>query len=99
LLVVRGNASLVLVNALSGEVLGRAPLPAALVEFLAAALPAPAEASKPPATEIWQGRLHRRGPGQAAVCLPVGDLLAENRCFSVFGERIVACLEAASEVA
>lgn len=99
LLLVRGNASLVLVNALTGEVLGRGPLPAALVEYLAAALPASGGVEGPVGAEVWQGRLRRRGPGQAALCLPVGDLLAEKRCFSVFGERIVACLEAAPEVA
>lgn len=99
LLIVRGNASFVLVNALSGEVLGRAPLPAPLVEYLAATLPGSGAVPQPAGAEIWQGRLHRREPGQAAVSLPVGDLFAEDRCFSVFGERVVACLEAAPEVA
>lgn len=98
LLLLRNHRGFILINALTGEVMGRAPLPQNLVDYLATALPAVANGEHSPPQEVWQGRLQPRGPGQAALCLPVGDLLAEKRYLSLFGERIVVCLEAASEV-
>jgi predicted Zn-dependent protease len=90
-LVVRDNASVVVVNALTGERLGRAALPTALVEYLAAMLPTKAEEAE--ADFAWQGRLHRSGPGRPAHCLPVGDRINPGACLATFGNRIVVCLE------
>ncbi len=96
-LLVRGSRSLTLVNALTGEVLGRAALPAALVDYLAAT-PTRTRPGEEPG-QVWQGRLHHRPSGAPPLCLPVGDLLDEGRCLAVFGDRVVACLEAATGAA
>jgi thioredoxin-like negative regulator of GroEL len=90
-LVVRDNASVVVVNALTGERLGRAALPTALVEYLAGMLPAAAEGAT--AGFAWQGRLHRSGPGRPLRCLPIGDRISHGACLAAFGNRTVVCLE------
>ena len=93
-IVVRGNASVAVFNALTGERLGRAPLPSALVEYLATMLPAEQD-SRDGAEFVWQGRLHRSGPGRPVRCLPVQDRITAGAALSVFGDRIVVCLEPA----
>lgn len=92
-IVVRGRASVEVFNALTGEQLGRAALPTPLIEYLGAFLPADAPPS--PAPCEWQGRLHRSGPGRPVRCLPVSDVIRHGTCLSIFGYRIVVCLEPA----
>lgn len=89
--VVRGNASLALVNAVTGEILGRALLPASLAGYLAATLPG--KDGDGEIRRVWQGRVRRSGPGRPPRCLPVGDVIDQGACLAAFGDRVVACLE------
>jgi tetratricopeptide (TPR) repeat protein len=92
-LVVRDHASVVVFNALTGDRLGRAALPSALVEYLAAMLPA--EADEETVDFVWQGRLHRSGPGRPLRCLPISDSIGHGACLATFGHRLVVSLEPA----
>jgi len=91
-LVVRGNRSLKVINARTGQLIGEAPLPARLIEYLNhSGLDVPDSAG---ARAVWQGRIYREGQGYPGYCLPVTDLVSGSRYFTTFGNRTLVCLEA-----
>jgi len=95
-LVVRGNRSLKVVNARTGEFIGQGSLPEDLLDYLKqSGLDSPAPV---PARAVWQGRIYREGNGYPGYCLPVTDLVSGSRYFTSFGNRTLVCLEAATPV-
>ena len=96
-LLVRGSRTIKLVNALTGQVIGQGVLPSILMDYLkesGIAETEPAE-TKP----VWQGRIHRDGPGQPGYCLPVTDIISDGQYITVFGHTSLVCLESAASVA
>lgn len=90
-LVVRGNRSLKLINARTGQVIGEESLPAELTDYLGkSGLDA---ASTARVRAVWQGRIHREGPGYPGYSFPVTDLVSGNRYFTTFGNHTLVCLE------
>lgn len=87
---VRGDESFRIFNALTGASIGQVDLPELLRNYLAS-VPSSSPVTDP---HVWQGRIARSGAGRPALCLPSQDILAGDRYFTPFGDRYVVCLEA-----
>lgn len=93
-LLVRGSLSMKLVNARTAQVIGQGALPAGLVDYLKQADISDAVSTEP-SRPVWQGRIHRAGPGYPGYCLPVTDLISDGQYITAFGHRALVCLESA----
>lgn len=88
-IVVRGNSSILVINALTGLPLGRVAFPSTLVDYLAAFSGAADEENN----LVWQGRIERTPTDPAGRSVPITDLVSENSYVTVFDDRRVVCLE------
>ncbi len=89
-LVVRGNASMIMLNAHTGEILARASLPETLVRYLSEKLTA--NPSGETVRFVWQGQITKRPLGGFSRCVPITDLPGSESYIAVCGGRMIACL-------
>ncbi len=89
-LVVRGNASMIMLNAHTGEILARASLPEALVRDLSEKLNS--NSLEEIVSFVWQGQITRRALGGTSHCVPITDVPGSESYIAVCGGRMIACL-------
>lgn len=94
-IVLRGRGGFVVVNALTGTVLGKSVWPEPLITYLGDQLAGEGDVISEP---VWQGRVVRRDRGRPGYLFPVQDRIAEKRYITSFGRRCLACLGEPSAV-
>jgi len=91
-LLVRGLQSLKVVNAITGQVVGQAGYPPALVDYLRTS--GIFEAADRGVEPLWHGIIHREDDGGPPFVFSTGDLVSGEQFITSFEGRTIICLEA-----
>lgn len=89
-ILVRGLQGIKLINAVTGQIVGQAGFPPALLEYIKYSGIGNSADTKEEFS--WQGRIRRMGGEGPPFVFPEGDLIFERQFITSFEERVLVCL-------
>lgn len=93
-IIVRGRGGLVVLNALTGTILGTSVWPESLVDYLDEGLTQEQEFV---GTAVWQGWVINHTGNKPGYLFPVEDRVVGNRYLTSFGRNCIVCVGASKE--